>query len=608
MINFLFVLIFVVFFFREKISKFFNSLYLLLKKKRFLKIFLKEINELIKENKNKETELIFNFEIIERTNLLYDKLTIFGKTYLIEPNKPLIIKYNYKNLIKSDIIDKIILSKDSISKSFLIGVNLRQENYYQTFIDISKENTNATEIVYYSKNNDAPNNLKAGSVNIKNYEKNFIPRVKRFCVINIDVKNIIFMLNFYTSNSINKNEIFQNDLFINLINDNKKVIGRIFKQTEEKGTKNFSQPELDFLKEFQKEILKEELFPFVKNFNKFTSPSNEYKIIRRYQNLMEAGFNKLNKNNIRKKMYNTCYFVKYFDKEPTNEEINIIELVILLHFIDDYSITKAYNYIIEKNKIFNGFFEFSHKEKLFILLTIYLNVEKNLKSKFHKLYDLSSQSSFLQSEILYKNIIMNLTYDSSLYFLYLQLNSNCDIDMISSNSWFKIKKIPLIDIQTHLLSELSPYFFTFNSKSPKAFTNPQTLLKNYNENPDVGYIYYNNLVDSVMINNTMKIFFIKFHEESHCKLKGGFIMKNSARFLLNYDLKVIDSHYDTIKKDIAKDESNLGETIGEGGYAAEIYIFDSYQIINQILLSKENLEELSDIKLYTGTNFSDLKK
>ena len=171
MINFLFVLIFVVFFFREKISKFLNSLYLLLKKKRFLKIFLKEINELIKENKNKETELIFNFEIIEKTNLLYDKLTIFGKTYLIEPKKPLIIKYNYKNLIKSDIIDKIILSKDSISKSFLIGVNLRQENYYQTFIDISKENTNATEIVYYSKNNDAPNNLKAGSVNIKNYER-----------------------------------------------------------------------------------------------------------------------------------------------------------------------------------------------------------------------------------------------------------------------------------------------------------------------------------------------------------------------------------------------------------------------------------------------------
>ena len=57
-----------------------------------------------------------------------------------------------------------------------------------------------------------------------------------------------------------------------------------------------------------------------------------------------------------------------------------------------------------------------------------------------KLYSLPKASPYVQSELLYKDIIMNLTYDSSLYFLYLQFNSNWDLYIISYNSWFKIKK------------------------------------------------------------------------------------------------------------------------------------------------------------------------
>ena len=609
MILTLFILIIFYIFFRNIINNLLEGFYLLHKKKRFVEAFLHEINYLMKDYKDKGTDLIFNFENKKRTNLLYDKLTIFGKTYPIEPNKSLRIQINKKNLIESDFIDKITLSNSITSKSFLISINLRQENYYQTFLDFSKETTNSTEIVFYSKNNNIPNNLSAGYTSIKNYETNIIPRIKRFYVININVNDVKMMYNFYASNKLENDKTLKTDLFINLIKDNSSsVIGRIFEQKIEEQINDFNSVELDFLKEFERKILNKELFPFLKTIKKIISPIKEENIIRIYRAFLTEKFNNVTKSNIREKMYKTCFFLKYFDKEPTNEEINIIENAIFLDFIENNSINKAYKYIKVKNKVFNKPLEFSLKEKLFILLNIYLNIGKNDKVKLKKLYDLPKKSSYVQSEILYRDIIMNLTYDSSLYFLYLQLNSSWDFDMISSNSWFKIKKISLIEIKNHLLSNFSPFFFTFNDKSPIAFTDPKTLLKSYNENERIGYFYYENLGSPENINNIVKIFFVKIHEGAHSKFKGGFNMKNSGRYLLNYDLKVIDYHFDSIKYDVTKEKTKFGANIGEEGYGAEIYILGNYKTANKLLQSKKNLESLTNIKLYTGSNFNDLKK
>jgi hypothetical protein len=87
----------------------------------------------MKDYKSKGTELIFIFENKKRTNILYDKLSIFEKTYPIEPNKSLRIQINKKTLIQSDFIDIDIPSNSNISKSFLISINLRQENYFRHF-------------------------------------------------------------------------------------------------------------------------------------------------------------------------------------------------------------------------------------------------------------------------------------------------------------------------------------------------------------------------------------------------------------------------------------------------------------------------------------------
>lgn len=287
-----------------------------------------------------------------------------------------------------------------------------------------------------------------------------------------------------------------------------------------------------------------------------------------------------------------CFFIKYYDEEPKMEEINNIDSIILLKFLDIKRIDKAYNYIKQKNEIFKKPFEFTLKEKLFISLNIYCNIYKDIdEAKLIKLYSLPKESPYVQSELKYRDLIMNLTYDSCLYFFYLQLISNCDVDIISSRIWYKIKKISLNEIQSHLLSHFSPYFFSFYSKHPAAFTNPQTLLKTYNESRDIGYLSLNNFAETISLENTIKLFFIKIFEGSQYEYKHGFNTNNSGRYLLNYDLKVIDCQSDNRKE----------------CYIAEIYIFGGNKIFDELLSSSESLESLSNMGLYTDPNFDILR-
>ena len=144
-----------------KVKNILEGLVAKMDKERFIELFLSKFNKKLENYKYKKTELIFNFEIINKDNPLYNKLTIFNKPHPIEPNKPLRIIVNRKDKIKSDFNDYITLSNRNSSQTFIITINLRQENFYQTFLD-STNNTNATEIVFYSKDSNIPKNLSAG--------------------------------------------------------------------------------------------------------------------------------------------------------------------------------------------------------------------------------------------------------------------------------------------------------------------------------------------------------------------------------------------------------------------------------------------------------------
>ena len=96
---------------------------------------------------------------------------------------------------------------------------------------------------------------------------------------------------------------------------------------------------------------------------------------------------------------------------------------------------------------------------------------------------------------MYLDIIKEINEKSCLYFYYLQINSSSEIDFVTSNTWYQIKYIPLIEIKAHLIYSRFRFFFIYNKfdKEP-AFVDLQTLIKNYNVSEiPTGYIYKNNL-------------------------------------------------------------------------------------------------------------------
>ena len=107
----------------------------------------------------------------------------------------------------------------------------------------------------------------------------------------------------------------------------------------------FEYKNLSFKKKFDTNKMKD----VVKNYEQF---------------LLENNYDKI-KNKIINKMDDICNFLKYFDEDPLLEEINIIEAIIFLNFIDYKKVEKAIDYMEQKNIIFKApiEIEFALKEK-----------------------------------------------------------------------------------------------------------------------------------------------------------------------------------------------------------------------------------------------------
>ena len=172
---------------------------------------------------------------------------------------------------------------------------------------------------------------------------------------------------------------------------------------------------------------------------------------------------------------------------------------------------------------------------------LFVKDKYNFNYKMINMEELPEFSPYIQSEILFRTIISSLKQNSKLSFLFLQLNSGGGTDIISTKTWYKIKMIPLVLIQKHILNDFNPYFFTYYSSDTAnlAFNEIQTHLKSYNE----FYIRRND--ENVSINksdlNTVKILYLKFHEYGHSKYRGGFKMNLSPQFLLKNNLSVLNN-------------------------------------------------------------------
>ena len=246
-----------------------------------------------------------------------------------------------------------------------------------------------------------------------------------------------------------------------------------------------------------------------------------------------------------------------------------------------------------------------------LIINIQYLIPKLGNFKLIKFYDLPINSPFVKSEKIIFDIIKKLNENSALYFCYLQINSSSGLDFISSETWFKIKFIPITKIKAHLLYIRHPFFFIYEKSDGKAaFVNPYNLIVNFNSHTCVGYNYINDLENEVDDDNMIKILFLKFHESAHSKFECGIKFDSSPRYFFNFELEKLDSHYDTIaeyKKGAELQNSDKkGINIGEEGYAIEMFLYESIVKTDLLLKSLHGLKQFDNVNLYIGNNFKEL--
>ena len=594
----------------------FKVLNLLIFKKVSLeqKFKLKELKKTIDEFNSRETRIIFHCEKLIRK--YYSKLIIFNEEYDLNKNNIINIQVKKTDPLNSDITEKVILKSDKDEIKFIINICLNMNNHYQVILDKNIDPL-SLEFVLYAKNNNFPKKINVKRLILKDYGDNEIPHLKRYNLINVSKSDFYKLYDTYIPQQLEeKNKIFinqNNSFLVNIIIEKNKIKeGRIFDLTEQIEYKDFKEEEKNLLYEIKQKIAE----AFIKNNNKILK-EEKYSIYRKYKKFIQDKEDKI--HNIINLYYNTSFFNKYYGKEVKDEILDLIDIITFVIYVNDkgeLGINYYRKYSKYKNIIFRNKHKYNNFEKLMLLINIQSLIHKAFNIKLIKLMnlcELPEKSPFVQSEKLIYDIIKKINENSALYFFYLQINSSSGTDYISLDTWFKIKFIPITKIKAHLLYVRFPFFFTYDQNDNiGAFVNPQSLITNFNIIDDVGYNYYNDLENEENDNNTIKVLFLKFHESSHSKFECGIKKDLSPRYLLNFDLQKLDSHYDTIaslkKGTQLLDSEKKGEDIGEEGYAIEMFFYDSISKTDLLLKSLEKLKPLYNVNLYIGENFKDLNK
>ena len=601
------------------------------KKKKFMKIFRlpQSLENEMKNFREQKTKLIFHFKQLFYTNRSYNSIYICSQKKIVDIKDESVAidyideKYSFKYYVEEKII---LIGGNENNKEFLITVNKYVENHYNIIIDIFENHkTRSLEVVAYSKLKKCLNEVENLDC-IKMYKKeNYVPNTLRCNIINARLDDLY---NIYHINKENKKksrkdsrflESLPENLLINLIysKDGKIAFRRIYQNCAETILSPLTKQEIDLLKKLYENIIKkyinvslEDEQNIINLKQEFISFDNKYG----YQEIKDNSNKTIILTDLRKINHRFNYipfFIKVYDKiDITSEELKITECLCFLSLIlsdDDDFLKKIQNLIYEKNVIFNKYTYLSNKDKSLILLNLLSNEIKNKSNyKFVSFYELPEKCSYVQSELFFRNTIARLNNNSSLSFLYLQLNSGSGNDFETKNDYYKIRMIPLIEIKYHILKKFFyPYFFTYNSNNNiLALNNVHTQIISYNESNDIGYINPKYLAKIYSENNTIKLSFLKFHEQAHVKFFTNYDDKLEPRYLLNDNFEIIDN--------IDKSESNNPDdsllNSGESGNALEYFIFNDFNAFNKLMRTNKKLKELNNINLLVENNFKQLRK
>ena len=455
-------------------------------------------------------------------------------------------------------------------------------------MDINKNESYSLDTVYYFNDNKLlPRKLYFEEKELLLNDFG-LEHMKRNCLINIDKYSLINFINVLSKLNIDaKNQIFEsedNNMLFNIrILSKDKFESSLFLNEKKKEAFKLTKTQIGLLNKFHKEItekyigrykycnidnipnsIKNEFLDVLKDFTIKNDPNN----INNLNQKKNKDDNTLNEEKII--LINEDYIFRnknsYIPKETNMLNLNLEEIeknINLLNFgclVDDLEMVEkicflsislnsedplpsiiSFNYF--KNKTFEKYPDFSNKEKIKILCCIKSHVMKEIPQKLElqKMIDLPKFSPYLQGELMFRNIIKNLTIKSKINFIFLQLNSCSGYDFIKKDTCYKIKMIPLIIIKSHLLTKYDDYFFRYSniSSNESVFFDSNSQLISINE------IKVFNREDIAFIeneDNSIKICIIQFLEKGGHKKYGKKV--ESPRYLIKTDLELYDNFYE----------------------------------------------------------------
>ena len=274
-------------------------------------------------------------------------------------------------------------------------------------------------------------------------------------------------------------------------------------------------------------------------------------------------------------------------------------LIFLLSFREDEIRLKKIDIIIFNNIIDelkkNNFNSIEQMKAVISYTTFYISISVVYNLEITS--KLKDNNPFIKGFNFYKNIIKDLTEESDLMLIFLQLNSGAGKELINDKNCYKISMIPISEIKEHLINNIPKYFFYYYQfGGPEvAVTDTKTQISAFNKEEIFSCIENNNNNDHNDDNKTANVLICMFHEGRHQKFHMDIEMCNE-----NEPVLFISKTYIIISQEILFKKDSNNNVIGESGMCVDYYLYNSFFIPGQIIIRSSQSYKLLNKELFTG--------
>jgi len=523
----------------------------------------------IKINENKEIKMN-----IENNTLEVPIFEFKNKTIL-----------EWEITIINSITKEFRIFKFSIYKDFINNVNIYLNNNSKEFY--------SSDIIFYGSINE---------IKLNNFQTdNFSLKKRLRCVIlNIEQKALMKIIK---DNNKYNNELnlkipevlsgnISKNLIINIFIGNNKSNISIFAEEEQETLIAATYEEKKMISEFYRNIIK--YIDGEKNINKLCHSFRNRLLSKKI--LFGSNIKIINNNEIFKIII--AYLDQgvnfLFDNNPLNERDNYFIygcLILLLycckkvHSIDNELIIELNNIIekMKKNK-------FNIKEQIKAAISFVSFYTNNNESRFTLKITkkLDNDSQYIKAFNFYNSIIKDLSENSDLMLIFLQLNSRTGKELLNNKSCYKISKISIKEIQENLINNIPKYFFCYIMKNGEniSISDPKTQIIGFNEQEIFGKKNEDEVLTENEINNEiMNILICVFHEGGHQKVHMNIkaSSKCEPKMFITKEYNFQSQEYLNVKE-----ANNVNEN-GESGMSLDFYLYNFSLYPAQIISKSLNL-------------------